>query len=130
MANDTMKIQVSLAEAGGLLEYIEHKWYQLQDELGGWITPETKARMEEMMAMLELHSALCGTGDNGRGVAAPRELLETLLREGDEYGREVLGSVLSRDYGDDEEATRVRVMTSKGLMTLADREGLYVGVMV
>lgn len=34
MATDKMTVQVSLAEAGGLLGYIEHKWYRLQEELG------------------------------------------------------------------------------------------------
>ena len=125
--NDEMTVQVSLPEAGGLLDYIEHKWYRLQEELGGWISPETEGRMEEMMAMLDLHSALCRTGDDGRTVTASRELLETLLREGGEYAREVLASALTGEYDDD---SVTKAFTSKGLMRLADREGFYEGVVV
>lgn len=134
MATDKMTVQVSLAEAGGLLGYIEHKWYQLQEELGGSISDGTRARMDELVALLDLHSELSDAAlhmpdDGSRTITAKRDFLEPLIREGGEYGREVLGSALSGDYGD-HKANRTRAFEGKGMMTLAEREGLYEGVMV
>lgn len=126
---DRMEITISPDEAAGLSEYIEHWWYLKHEELDGWIVAETRSRLDEMAAALDLHEALAGAR-RGVSIEAPSSLLRSLLREGSEYACEVVGSALSRDHGDGDEENQRRVNHGKGLMALAHREGLYEGVMV
>lgn len=59
---DQMEIRVSPDEAAGLAEFIEHRWYTRQEELTGFISAETRWRLDEMVASLALHEALSDVG--------------------------------------------------------------------
>lgn len=127
MATERMEIRVSPEQAEGLAEFIDHRWYQDQEELTGFIGEDTRHRLSTMMALLDLYDALGNVKESEEVVSAPRQVLRHLLEEGGDYARETISHALRGDYGEDAQR---KIRSGQGLMELARREGLYEGVMV
>lgn len=130
MATERTELRVSPEMAAGLAEFIDYRWDRRSEALGDSIDSDTARLLEEMVALLALHDELLDVKEDEAVVSAPAHLLQELLEDGGDYARVSIGYALQDELGRDREDVEARIRGCKGLMALAQREGLYEGVMV